>query len=676
MRRFFSAACSLLIVSAGAIALQTGTAEAVQAPHDRVVSPISASFTPHVGDSPAGQKRDSFTVYSFAQVGNTMVAGGKFDHVRQTKDGAAIPRSNVFAFDATTGAITSFAPAVDGEVDALWPGPDGTSVFIGGKFNNVNGVISRKIARLNLSNGQAVSGFKVPFIDGPVNDFAISGGRLFVGGQFDKVNAIPHSGLAALNPATGALDSYMNVQLTGHHNWNGAATGFSRVGVYKFDITANGQRMVAVGNFKLGNGGDHDQVVMIDLGSTSATIAPWQTNHFKNPCASTAFDSWVRDVGFGPDGSYFAVATTGAPAGDLCDSVSRWESANGADLHPTWVNYTGGDSLWSIAVTGAAIYIGGHERWSNNTFAGDSAGPGAVPRPGVGAFDPVNGLPLTWNPGRNPRGAGAFALLATPTGLWVGSDTNFIGNRQAYRGKLVFFPLAGGKVTPSTTTATLPATVYQGGKIPCNGCAPTDSVLARSYDGANAVGADSTTVTEPGFWSNVRGAVLINGELFFGSTNGYFYKRSFNGTTFGAWTVVDPYNDPYWSNVSTGRGTTYRGLAPSFYVSEIPFISSMFYTNGRLYYTFIGQPGMYYRYFTPESGVVGTDRFQVADGLNWADAASTFQSGNQVFVASRATGTLYRFTWDGTKAVAATAVALSGPGIDGKDWRANAMWLR
>lgn len=89
-----------------------------------------------------------------------------------------------------------------------------------------------------------------------------------------------------------------------------------------------------------------------------------------------------------------------------------------------------------------------------------------------------------------------------------------------------------------------------------------------------------------------------------------------------------------------------------------------------------GQPGMYHRYFTPESGTIGADRLQVADRLNWADAASTFQSGSSVYVAARSSGTLYRFTWDGTKAVAATAAAVSGPGIDGKDWRANTMWLR
>ena len=167
----------------------------------------------------------------------------------------------------------------------------------------------------------------------------------------------------------------------------------------------------------------------------------------------------MRDVAFAPDGSYFVIVTTGAySAGTLCDTTSRWPTtATGTALQPTWVDYTGGDTLYSVAVTGTAIYVGGHKRWMNNPFAGDRAGPGAVPREGIAALDPVNGLPFSWDPGRD-RGVGVFDMVATSAGLWVGSDTDRIGG-ETHR-KLAFFPTAGGTTCPSTAPYTLPGTLY------------------------------------------------------------------------------------------------------------------------------------------------------------------------------------------------------------------------
>src|SRR5699024_4187981 len=121
------------------------------------------------------------------------------------------------------------------------------------------------------------------------------------------------------------------------------------------------------------------------------------------------------------------------------------------------------DTLWANTITEKAVYVGGHQRWLNNSLASDQAGPGSVPRPGLAALDPNTGMPLKWNPGRNPRGAAVYALYATPTGLWMGSDTEYIGNHYQYkRPRLAFFPLAGGAAEASDATAGLPGTAYLG----------------------------------------------------------------------------------------------------------------------------------------------------------------------------------------------------------------------
>ena len=93
----------------------------------------------------------------------------------------------------------------------------------------------------------------------------------------------------------------------------------------------------------------------------------------------------MRDVEMSPDGSYFVVATTGGPhSGTLCDTASRWETyAVGTTLTPTWIANSGGDTLWGVGITDAAVYVGGHNRWMNNPNGADSAGAGrgAAARP-------------------------------------------------------------------------------------------------------------------------------------------------------------------------------------------------------------------------------------------------------------------------------------------------------
>ena len=144
------------------------------------------------------------------------------------------------------------------------------------------------------------------------------------------------------------------------------------------------------------------------------------------------------------------IVATGGPNGTngICDAAARFETANDSStVEPTWINWTGGDTLWSVAVTGAAVYVGGHQRWLNNPYGNDSAGAGAVSRPGIGAINPVTGLALGWNPTKS-RNDGTRALFATPDGLWVGSDGERFG-REDHAG-IGFAPLDLSP-TPDTT---------------------------------------------------------------------------------------------------------------------------------------------------------------------------------------------------------------------------------
>ena len=374
----------------------------------------------------------------------------------------------------------------------MQPGPTAGTVYVGGSFNTSRGVTAKGLVLLNVANGNRVAGFASIPMNGVVQSVKRLGSRLFVGGTFKNLGGQARGGIASINASTGAVDSFVTSQVLTNHSWTEAGGGAKAgVGVNKIDITPDGSRLIAIGNFKTVDGLPRDQIAMFNLTGATAVVRPdWRTRGYEPACYSWAYDTYVRDVDFSPDGTYFVVATTGGGNNTLCDTAARFEtSGSGDDVQPTWVSYAGGDSLLSVAITGTAVYVGGHQRWMNNPDGNDFAGGGSVPRPGIAALDPATGMPLAWNPGRNPRGAGAYALLATPAGLWVGSDTNCIGDTDYRRDKIAFFPLAGGQPVASNQIPALPAGVYLGAAQQSQS---TSNVLYRVNAGGGAIqSADS-----------------------------------------------------------------------------------------------------------------------------------------------------------------------------------------
>ena len=477
----------------------------------------------------------------------------------------------------------------------------------------------------------------------------------------------------------------------------------------------------------------------------------------------------------------------------------------------------------------------------NNPNGADSAGQGSVPRPGLVALDPQNGIPLKWNPGRNPRGEAAYEIYETDAGLWITSDTDWIGDRRYQRPRIAFFPYDEGSNTASKGTGALPGNVYvaspnsnssvvyrvnaggaaivatDGGpdwavdttaapsalhntgstaasagngnvsatvNVPAttpitvfnterndgttapemlwsfpvpagqqvqvrlymanrgNGNIPArifnvaiDGVakltnynlgtdaggnnrgIMKSFDitsdgtvnvdfahvtggnnpvvnaieivrtvtipnatAANVVSFDGTTVNSQvltataGFdWTNVRSAVMIGHTLFYGQSDNFLYRRSFDGVTFGPATQVNPYIDPLWNTVLTGSGPvtqTYTGVLPAWY-GQLSTDTGMFYANGRIYYTKTGQNSLYWRWFSPDSGIVGGVESTVAGGnITWSTTKGMFLDGSTLYVVNSTNGQLLKIPFvngapSGTSSVANSTM----------DWRGKAVFL-
>ncbi len=640
----------LSVLAIGALALGTQTflapnAFSVQVPQDHVVSEVAARFTPHVLD---GQ------VNAIVQVGDTIILGGLFSQVRTDEDETVLTKHNVVAFSATTGALsTTFVPSFDGEVTSLLISPDSKTVWAGGFFDTVNGQASKSLARLTVATGQLVPGFTPPSLDGRVKDLKISAGRLWVAGYFANVGGTPGAGLVTLNPNTGARDAFMGLTVSGVHN--GGVTQ-----VLKIDISPNGQKLVGIGNLTAVAGQTRRQIFMLDIGGASAALANWQTSQYTSTCGS-AFQTYMRDVDISPDGKYFVVATTGgfgSGSTSSCDTTQRFELGGvGTGILPTWIDKTGGDTTWSVAVTGSAVYTGGHFRWQNNPFNSSTPGKGAVPREGITALDPANGLPLKWNPGRT-KGIGVFDMLATPQGLWVGSDTDRISNFQ-YHGRIALLPLAGGEVIEPTGTGSLPGDVYLAGRTGFTG---TNDLQKRTFDG-DVPGSTSVQPPSGVSWGSVRGTVMINGTLYYGWSDGNFYSRTFDGTTFGPSVAVNTHD--LLTRLSE-------------FHSDIPNMTSMFFTMGRLYFTLSGSSSLYYRYFTPENNLIGAIRYTAStgvSGVSFSSVGGAFLNGDKLYLANRSTGTLTRVNFANGVPVGGTASTVSSPALDSADWRTRGLFL-
>src|SRR5689334_19039206 len=326
MRRRLLAAAAVL--AALAVALPAAADYAQQ--HRVQINPVD--YTPQVLDG---------EVRAFAQVGTTIVVGGDFTTVSNAAGTVRLRRTNIFAFDARTGAIANWAPQLDAPVLALAPG-DGNSVYAGGAFQKVNGAAERALARLSLTDGSRYPGFAASANWGDVRSLINKNGWLYAAGSFSAINGITRVGLARMSAATGAVDGNFDLKL--------AAPKLTRVKMEDMAITSDGGRLAVVGAVQQAAGQPRAQMFMVDTNVTPARLNGWYTDAYAKPCR-VGFETYLRGIDFDPTNTYAVVVATGRMSGNglMCDSAARFELA-GTGLHkPTWVNYTGGDSLYSVS---------------------------------------------------------------------------------------------------------------------------------------------------------------------------------------------------------------------------------------------------------------------------------------------------------------------------------------
>ena len=296
-------------------------------------------------------------------VGNTLYIGGSFTSVISPDGTTTASRMHLAAIDLTTGALLPWAPSTNGSVEAL--ATDGSNVFAGGSFTNINGISRSRLG--SISSSGAVLPWTVGANDAVLTLF-VDGSTLYVGGKFTQLGGLPRVRLGAVT-TSGSLLAW-------------TATTDDRVKT----LTTAGGAVIAGGFFTTVNGQSQPHIVRLDA-LTGGTL-PW------------TYHSSAEVVGLvtGSDGNvYGAIAGGGG-------KVRSWSSTGTL----RWTVFTDGD-VNAVTFYQGQVIAGGH--WIYMTG-------GTVYLPRLAAFDAATGAPdTTWAPIPNKQ---VWAFATDGTTLAVG----------------------------------------------------------------------------------------------------------------------------------------------------------------------------------------------------------------------------------------------------------------
>jgi hypothetical protein len=420
------------LLALGTTAAQAATAQAaggVQPPAG-VVSAKAAGNTPHFDaaqDSPVEQIRQ------LVQCGSTMYAVGSFTDI--VNGSTTYPRNNVFSFsDTSPYTVTSWAPDVVGDVNSItFSGGNCADAYIGGDFTSINGTSVSDIAEISTSTGDVVSAF-AHSASASVQTMLGVDGHILAGGYYKTINgssADPY--MTSLNPVTGEDDGFVHLSISGHYEFSGVSGNATRV--YNQSLSHGGTLDLVMGDFTSVGGLPRQQIFMLNVAGTTATVAGWTSAQFNGDCA-TVEPYYVQAAAWSPDDSTVYIGTTGyhpngQPVGEtprtgLCDAAAAFPATQ-TSVESTWINYTGCDSLYAAAADSKAAYFAGHERYSMNSDDCDALGPGGYNAPGIEGLQLSTGDLYVNSAGTagyysRGRGLGADDELLTSAGLWIASD--------------------------------------------------------------------------------------------------------------------------------------------------------------------------------------------------------------------------------------------------------------
>ena len=222
-------------------------------------------------------------------------------------------------------------------------------------------------------------------------------------------------------------------------------------------LTHDESKLLVVHTGRQIDGQDRYGMGIID--TATKELLPWRSQLWDDNLGRVGGVTRIYGGDIAPDDSYFVVTSgSGGDAPPISDTAVAYPltdaSLTDSDVQPLWISRHF-DSIYSVAITEVAVYVGGHfgfiesptsdDPWpgldnvgygTGQGLAGYGLGDQVVRRDHIAAISPTTGKALEWYSISNSF-EGDKAMEATPRGLFVGGDGQFKGG--VHTGRVGFY---------------------------------------------------------------------------------------------------------------------------------------------------------------------------------------------------------------------------------------------
>jgi hypothetical protein len=281
---------------------------------------------------------------------------------------------------------------------------NGSTMYVGGDFNSINGVSRKNLAAIDLSTGSVLgwnpgaSGTMSTFDDTRVTAIDFKDNIIYIAGRFLNAGGQPRRGLAAIDALTGLATA-----------WDPGVGDGTSMDEYVMSMDLHNNALFVSGTFLTLAGESRAHLGAVDI--TTAELVNWQPNVLNEVRKVGVAGNAAYILGNFPDGVAGAIRPYGIAGIDIT-------TGEATSFNPEFNASSPGD----FALTSTDIYVGGY-----------FSTVGTELRPGLASFSLSTGDLNNWNPDMGSAIEGNYdvsALAASNLRLYVGGGFTYIGNEN------------------------------------------------------------------------------------------------------------------------------------------------------------------------------------------------------------------------------------------------------